>query len=147
MSNLVDYANSELKLAGFFDEDSDYGGMLGESVVKMIEQFAEQGHSGASAGMAIRLFERLAQFEPLTPLTGEDSEWKEHNYGEGPIWQNNRCSRVFKESDGRAYDINGTIFREPNGMCYGNRDSRVYIEFPYTPKTEYVDEKEHADME
>ena len=54
-------------------------------------------------------------------------------------WQNIRCSHVFKDGDGRAYDSTGRIFREPNGCCYTSRDSRVYIEFPYTPKREYVE--------
>ena len=53
--------------------------------------------------------------------------------------QNHRCSHVFKGPDGRAYDINGRIFCESNGCCYTSRDCRVYIEFPYTPKCEYVD--------
>jgi hypothetical protein len=116
--------------------DSDYGGMLGDAVIKMLEQFAEEGHSGMSASMAISLFERLARFEPLTPLTGDDDEWTEVVEGQ---WQNRRCSHVFKDADGRAYDSNGRVFREPDGICFTSRDSRVYIEFPYTPKVEYVD--------
>jgi len=47
--------------------------------------------------------------------------------------------QVFKDADGRAYDIDGRVFREPNGCCYTSSDSRVYITFPYRPKTEYVD--------
>jgi hypothetical protein len=78
----------------------------------------------------------LASFEPLVPLTGKDFEWNEVSEG---MWQNNRCSHVFKGPDGKAYDINGKIFREPNGSCYTNIDSRVFIDFPYTPKREYVD--------
>lgn len=30
------------------------------------------------------------------------------------------------------------VFVEPDGASYTSRDSRVYIEFPYTHKTEYV---------
>ena len=54
-------------------------------------------------------------------------------------WQNNRASHVFKCSDGQAYDIEGKIFRDKAGHCYTNRDSRVDVTFPYTPKREYVD--------
>jgi hypothetical protein len=134
--SIIEFARSELQRAGMFDKDSDYGGMLGDAVIKMLEQFAEEGHSGMSASMAISLFERLARFEPLTPLTGDDDEWTEVVEGQ---WQNRRCSHVFKDADGRAYDSNGRVFREPDGICFTSRDSRVYIEFPYTPKVEYVD--------
>jgi hypothetical protein len=136
MSNLESHAEHELRLAGFFDKDSMYGGMLGEAVLKMVKLFADEGHSGYSANAAIGLFERVAKFEPLTPLTGEDDEWVEVSEGQ---WQNKRCGHVFKDADGRAYDIDGKIFREPDGSCFTSRDSRVYVTFPYTPKREYVD--------
>ena len=45
----------------------------------------------------------------------------------------------FKDEDGKAYDIKGRIFREPSGCCYTNKNSRVYITFPYSPKSEYID--------
>ena len=134
MSNLVNHTRFELKKAGLYDEDSDYGGMLGKAVEELIEAFAKQGHSGFSAGMAVSLFEKLARFEPITPLTGEPDEWNEVG---DDLLQNRRCSRVFKEK-GKAYDINGKLFREKSGSCYTNIDSRVPVVFPYVPKTEYV---------
>lgn len=134
--SIVSFAKAELQAAGFFDKDSDYGGMLGPAVLKMVETFADEGHSGFSAGIAISLFERLARYEPLTPLTGADDEWMEVRDG---VYQNTRCSHVFKGADGRAYDIDGRVFREPSGVCFHSRDSHVYVEFPYTPKTEYLD--------
>lgn len=135
MSNLEIFAKDELTRAGYFDPDSDYGGMLGDAVMKMIKVFADEGHSGFSAHRAIAIFERVARFEPLTPLTGADDEWNEIRDGE---WQNRRCSHVFKNLDG-AYDIQGRVFREPNGCCFTSRDSRVAVTFPYVPKIEYVD--------
>ena len=124
-----------------------------EHVLKLLEVFSDEGHSGSSAPYAVGLFEKLALFEPIVPLTGEDWEWNEAG---GDIWQNNRCSQVFKEADGRAYDIEGRIFyewherdAEPDEPEYPgkrrfkthftSRDSRVYITFPYTPKSEYVE--------
>lgn len=136
MSNLEDFARSEMERAGLFSKDSDYGGMLGDAVMKMIKVFADEGHSGYSANMAVTIFEKVARFEPLTPLTGADDEWNEVAEGE---WQNRRCSHVFKDADGRAYDSRGRIFRDPDGGCYVGQGSRVYIEFPYTPTSEYVD--------
>lgn len=134
-SGLVGYAERELRLAGAFDADSHYGGMLGPAVLRMVKAMDEEGHSGRSAGLALSLFQRVASYEPLCPLTGADDEWQEVQNG---CWQNVRCSRVFKDADGRAYDIDGRIFRWPDGGCTTRRESKVYIEFPYTPKSEYV---------
>lgn len=127
MSNMADFARDELNRAGLFDKDSDYGGMMGEAVMKMIEQFAEEGHSGSSAAMAIAIFEKLVRFEPLTPLTGEDDEWvdvSEYGYG-SPCWQNKRCPHVFKDANG-AYDIEGRIFRDSFGDCFTSGDIRQH---------------------
>ena len=130
MSNLVDYAKSELERAGLFDDDANYGGMLGEAVMRMIQLFAKEGHSGFSAQTAISIFQRLARYKPLTPLTGEESEWNEVAEN---IWQNNRYSSVFKDEDGKPYDIDARVFRDPDGCTYTSNESRVYIEFPYMP--------------
>lgn len=133
--SLTEFAKDELTRAGLFDKDSDYGGMLGDAVMKMIEQFADEGHTGFSATLAVQAFSKLASYQPLTPLTGEDDEWTE--VGDG-VFQNRRSPRVFKEG-GQAYDIDGRVFRDPDGSCWTSRESRVAVTFPYTPRTEYVD--------
>lgn len=135
MSNLTEFARRELEIAGLFNPDSDYGGHLGEAVLKMVELFAAEDHSGMSANLAISLFEKVARYEPLTALLGSDDEWFEPTPG---LFQNVRCSHVFKEN-GQAYDSTGRIFRDPDGTCCTNRESRVPVTFPYTPKREYVD--------
>lgn len=140
MSNLVEFAKRELEAAKLFNDDGDfYGGMTGTAVLELIEKFSEQGHSGMSAPITVSIFEKLAKFQPLSPLTGSDDEWGEVANG---IFQNNRCSHVFKQADrfdGQAYDIQAKVFREPNGSCYTNTESHVPIEFPYTPAIEYID--------
>lgn len=137
--NLERHAERELRLAGWFGQDGFYGDMMGHAVLRMIREFSEEGHSGMSAPTAVALFEEVAMFKPLTPLTGEDDEWIKHDYGDDVSYQNKRCGHVFKSVDGRAYDSRGRVFREPSGVCYTCFDSRVYIEFPYMPKVEYVD--------
>jgi len=136
MSNLVDYARSELEAIEAFTAEGDfYGGMTGNAVMELIEVFAAQGHSGMSASLVRELFNKLAAYEPLRPLTGDESEWSEVSEG---LFQNKRCSHVFKEN-GEAYDIDGRIFVTPDGSCYTSKDSRVPVTFPYTPKSEYID--------
>jgi hypothetical protein len=145
MSNLNKHAIAEFKAAGWLDDTGAYidemQGAICEHVLDLLRVFADEGHSGSTAPYTVNMFKKLAMFEPLVPLSGEDWEWTEVSDG---VFQNKRCSRVFKQADrfnGQPYDLDGRVFREPNGSCYTSKDSMVPITFPYTPKTEYVDVK------
>ena len=137
MSNLLAHARREFEIIGYDLDDQEEGPnkWIVENVLELIKVFGEQGHSGSSALYAIGYFEKLAEFEPLTPLTGEESEWGT----EASPDQNNRCSHIFRDEDGQAYDARGRVFREPNGMCYTSKESHVNIKFPHTPACEYID--------
>lgn len=153
MSNTQKHALIEFKAAGWLDEDGNYIDEMQESicnhVLELIKVFSDEGHSGSTAPYTIDLFKKLAMFEPIVPLTGEDWEWTEiaremSGSNNGTVYQNKRCSRVFKDDDG-AYDINGKVFYDwytnENGdrhkSYYTSRDSRVPVTFPYTPTTVY----------
>ena len=156
----IDHALMEFRAAGWVDSEGKFKDEMQEivcdGVMKLLMVFAEEGHSGTSAPYAINLFKQLAMFEPIVPLTGEEWEWSDvrHN-GDGSIhYQNKRCSHVFKEGDGQAYDIDGKVFWEwykdqETGESfkshYTSRDSRVHVTFPYTPKREYVYRYSDAD--
>ncbi|MCW2763861.1 MAG: hypothetical protein JWR85_4062 [Marmoricola sp.] len=131
---LIDHARRELDLASLGDDDADYGGMLKNAVLQLVEVFADQGHSGASAAMVTDIVQRLMRYETLTPLTGEDSEWNdvaEIGGGSGQImYQNNRLSHVFKDGSNGAYTIDGIVLVDPRGGAW--MGPRVYIDFPYT---------------
>jgi hypothetical protein len=136
MSNLKTYAIDELTRIGMYGSDDEMNNEMCNHILKMIDVFDEEGHSGFSAEYAINILQKLLRWEPLSPLTGGDDEWCEVSDG---IFQNKRLSRVFKNGkDGQAYDIRGKVFVEPDGCSYTSRDSLVYIEFPYVPNTEYV---------
>ncbi len=144
-TNLELHAEEELKRIGAFSEEGDfYGGMTGEAVMELVKVFADQGHSGMSAGLVRSLFTKAADFQPLSPLQGTEDEWKEP-YSYDGTRQNKRCSHVFMDANGRAYDIEGKIFREPSGICYTSGGSVVDITFPYIPKKEYVNVPENRD--
>lgn len=140
MSVFREFAEQELKAVGYtpLDQEQEDGPnkWIQENVLELLEVFSRQGHSGTSAPYCISMFEKLANFEPLLPLQGTDDEWADVEAG---MFQNKRCSSVFKDKKtGRTYDINGKVFVEPNGASFTSSDSAVDVEFPYTPKTEYV---------
>lgn len=120
MSQLVSYAREELGRIGQI-----YDGMVNEAALELVQKFSKQGHSGGSAVLTLEIASKLMRFQPLTPLTGEDNEWNEISMGDGdnPLYQNRRCSTVFKDNDG-AYDI--------EHADYG-QGRRTPIRFPYTP--------------
>lgn len=150
MNNYESHALQEFRAAGWVDESGkfvdDMQEMLCKQVVDLLNLFATHGHSGSSAPYAINMFEKLAKFDPIAPLTGEDWEWNEVSAG---VFQNKRCGRVFKQADrfnGQAYDIDGIVFwdwvtdkdtGEQYKSHYTSSDSFVPITFPYVPKTEY----------
>ena len=143
MSNLLKHAEREFRAAGWTDANGNFEDEMQAAICKhvldLLKVFSEEGHSGFSAPYTVNLFQKLAMYQPIVPLTGEDWEWMKHDDG---CFQNIRCSAVFKQPDrfkGQAYYLNGKVFREPDGRCYTNKDSMVPVTFPYTPETEYVD--------
>lgn len=121
---LVRHARHELDLIleeAKIDEDEEDVRMqkiFNDGILKVVNAFADCGHSGFSASLAINYLDRLLRFKPLMPLTLEDNEWNEvgiqHNEdNQVKVYQNNRASNVFKEADkfdGKPYCIDG-----PNG--------------------------------
>ena len=141
MSELINFAKSELDIVGMKENDPEIANRaMREHILKMVEVFSDEGHSGFSASYAAAILEKLLRFNPISPLTGEDSEWNLISEVE-KLYQNKRCSHVFK-SNGKAYDLNGKVFIQENGSAYTSADSRVDVTFPYTPKTEYVKSSE-----
>jgi hypothetical protein len=157
-SNYVLHAEREFRAAGWTDESGVFKDhmqeLLCKGVLALLNVFDDAGHSGSSAPYAIDLFKKLAAFEPVVPLTGEEWEWMEVSAGH---FQNIRCSHVFKQADrfdGQPYDINAVVFYdwcerdlEPDEpgfpgkqrfkSHFTNGQSHRPIAFPYTPKTVY----------
>ena len=59
-------AKRNLELAGLFDKDSDYGGMLGEAVMKLVNTHLDEGHSGMSHECTLMLFNKVIKGQALT---------------------------------------------------------------------------------
>lgn len=109
--SIIEQAKSELALANFGEDDS-------RVMIEILEKFFGQWDSGGAVWAAAPILQRLIAGQPLSPLTGDDSEWMIHDY-DGLYAQNIRCGSVFKNKDGSAYDID--VAGRPN------------ITFPYWP--------------
>ena len=130
------HAKKEFDVLGW-PGDCEMQELVCDNILELLKVFGEQGHSGSSAMYVLNLFNKLARFSPIAPLTGEDSEWNE--VGEG-AFQNNRDSSVFKQGkDGKAYWLYGRMFKDRNGGTYSSYKSRVRVEFPWTkPKSKVL---------
>lgn len=118
--SIIERAKIELKAINFGEESS-------KVMIELLEKFLDEWDSGGAVACAQPVFNRLLAGKPLTPLTGADDEWNECGPG---VFQNRRCSTVFKDPrfhDGKlAYDIDAP---EP----------RAAITFPYWPAKDRVD--------
>lgn len=142
--SLVEHAKKEFEIKGWLDlPDDDPQAWVVANVLELLEVFAKQGHSGTSAPYAINLFCNLAKFDILAPLTGEAGEWVDHGNG---FYQNKRCSHVFKNANGEAWDIRGVVWKEGD-RCFTDKHSYVPVTFPYKPTTVYKDVIENPDYE
>jgi hypothetical protein len=161
MSNYKFHAMNEFRAAGWLDDNGKYCDEMQEAicnhVLALLDVFSDEGHSGSSAPYTIGVFSKLAKFEPIAPLTGEDWEWNEISDDRTngvTVYQNKRMGSVFKQSDrfnGKAYWLDGKVFWEwvsfddmydgaPFKSYYTGKDSLVAIEFPWVKpeSSEYV---------
>lgn len=120
--SLIDQAKIEMKYANF-------GQSSEEAMLKILHIFFEEWDSGGAVAFAQPALMKLIAGKPLTPLTGDADEWNE--VGEG-VYQNKRCSTVFKDPrffDGKlAYDIDDPRWPElpsPITFPYNPREYRV----------------------
>jgi len=114
-SNLVLHAEKELKLAGMFDNDADYGGALATSIVELVKVFSKQGHSGASARLSIAILVKLLRFQTLTPITSDKDEWTIVEEGlkdkNEKLWQSKRNPAMFSKDGGKTwYDVEKKLY-------------------------------------
>jgi len=127
VSNLIKFAKKEFEILGWPGDDEIQKAVC-DDIIELLRVFSEQGHSGTSAPYVLNLFNELAKFHPISPLTGEEDEWVDH----GDFYQNKRCFDVFKDKKtGEAYWSSGIIFKDSEGSYFTSKESRVPISFPW----------------
>ena len=118
------------------DEDSKImQNMMNNDVLELLKVFSEQGHSGFSAPIAIRLFSKLANHKLITEVEDNPEDWDENG-------QHKYITSIFKREDGTCYYMYGRLFAEPNSdNFFYNKASNVDITFPiklYDLQSEYI---------
>jgi len=131
-------------------------------ILALCEKFGNSGQSGGSApyvASAIsQTIQKLCLQKPICPIMGIEEEWINvtENSMEGELYQNNRCSALFKLGNGKCYYLDAIVWVNQKGHGWsgygylpdGSRiRSRQYVKsFPFEPKTFKIDviEKEVA---
>ena len=128
-----------------------------DEILALCEKFGMSGQSGGSAPFTATAIahsiKKLLLQNPICPVTGIDEEWvniTEMNGG-NPIWQNSRCSALFKYPDGKCSYCDAIVWKGEEywdtftGRVYiDDKDfeliaSSQYVKFPFKPKTFYLD--------
>lgn len=129
-----------------------------KEILALCEAFGKSGQSGGSAPYTAsalsQAIKKLLLQEPICPVMGVDDEWVNVSQYGGKketecVWQNRRCSGVFKSLNEKCWYLDAIIWKEENGNTYfgnavtksGQRyHSKQFIKhFPFEPKTFYID--------
>jgi len=126
-----------------------------KEILNLCEAFGKSGQSGMSAPMVAsalsQAIKKLLLQEPICEITGRDEEWVDVAYVQNsPLFQNSRCSGIFKQPEGCSY-VDAIVWQGEErwdtftGRVYVDDTlqeligSSQYVTFPFTPKTFYVD--------
>lgn len=145
MTNTQSHAKRELDILIKSTPDAIIRDFVPE-LLALCEAFGNSGQSGGSApftaGALSNAVKKLCLQQPICPITGIDDEWGTVADG---LNQNNRCSALFRNDDGKAYYLDAIVWKGERehdtftGTVSGIRSRQFIKGYPFTPKTFYVD--------
>jgi len=170
-SNTQSFAKQELDILAVTVPDAIVTPFANE-ILALCEAFGKSGQSGGSAPYTASAISQAVKHlmlqEPICPVTGIDDEWaniREVSEDDEMMYQNKRCSGLFKGKSGKCWYIDAIVFKGENGNCFtsGSVDlqgkaicgkftvgsAQLVKSFPFEPKTFYIDvlQTEWADKE
>lgn len=168
-SNTHRFAERELSILSKSSTDPDNRPIIEpfkKEILALVDKFGKSGQSGGSAPYTAsalsQSIKKLCLQEPICPVTGIDDEWtyiREVSEDDDMMYQNNRCSALFKGASGRCWYLDAIVWKgdksgwsgsallETSKGVFERYLSRQYVKsFPFTPKTFYINiiEKEVA---
>lgn len=75
----TEWAIRNLELAGWMSKESDYEGMIGEAVKKLLIEHSKEGHSGASHYLTLDLFHLVARGRRALTQQFWNERFKQYN--------------------------------------------------------------------
>jgi len=155
MTNTYKFAECELNILTQSSTDSGNRPLIEpfrEEILALCEKFGNSGQSGGSApctASAIsNAIKNLLLQNPICPITGIDSEWMRVSEEEA-LYQNKRCSALFKNETHGAYFLDAIVWKNQHGLTYSGsaileNDEKILSRqcikaFPFVPKTFYID--------
>lgn len=105
-----------------------------KAILELHDVFAKQHHDNFSASYVMDLFYKLVHFTPLSPLTGEDDEWKPVD-GMDNTEYNTRFTGISRTNKDNSTAIwhDGILFCEPNGdNWFSSKESMLKVSFPFS---------------
>lgn len=124
-----------------------------KEIFALCEKFGKSGQSGGSAPYTAtclsQAIKHLLLQEPICPIMNYEQEWEQvarEEITELPIYQNKRCSALFKVSKiGMPYYLDAIVWKDVindntfTGKVNNINSAQFVKEFPFTPKTFYID--------
>jgi hypothetical protein len=156
MTNTQKFAKRELDILAATVPDAIVTPFAKE-ILALCEAFGKSGQSGGSApytaSAIAQAVKKLCLQEPICDVTGHENEWVDvSEMSDGEIlWQNSRCSGLFKYPDGKLSYIDAIVWKGEED--WDTFTGRVYIDeknfeligssqfarLPFKPKTFYID--------
>ena len=157
MTNTQSFAKQELDILAATVPDAIVTPFANE-ILALCEAFGKSGQSGGSAPMTASAISQAVKHlmlqEPICTVTGIDEEWvnvREVSEEDEMMYQNKRCSALFKSKNGKCWYIDAIVWKGEEE--YDTFTGRVYIDdknfeligssqyvrFPFKPKTFYID--------
>ena len=154
----ITFQQSEFSVLSNLYPDSDNPFVLSyfeKEILALVDRFNNSGQSEGSApyiaNEIAECVKKLCLKQPISPITGEDSEWSNeslYSNDKDALFQNKRCSALFKHVEsGVCYYLDAIVFRgEGEGVSFkgtvqGVTSRQIIKSFPFIPKTFYVDVK------
>lgn len=147
--DMLNWAEHEVELAlKSIDPEDKYTRTCYHSALRALKSLSEDGHSGLSIGVTMRILDRLAQGKPLTPIEDTPDVWEACKWADRKDCQAFRCSRMhslfkYVYPDGtvrytdvertRVYDLDDPTIPFLNSLIARLIDEMFPIAMPYCP--------------